>query len=85
MSVTGTYRLALSLSLSLSIYIYIYIIPGIVEGTEIKLMPTIFTSLRRVLIAGVAEGFNLLGLLDSKYGVAKIIGYVDIYLPVDTV
>jgi len=84
-SVTGTYRLALSLSLSLSIYIYIYIIPGIVEGTEIKLMPTIFTSLRRVLIAGVAEGFNLLGLLDSKYGVAKIIGYVDIYLPVDTV
>ena len=48
-------------------------------------MPTIFTSLRRVLIAGVAEGFNLLGLLDSKYGGNKIIGYVDIYLPVDKV
>jgi len=64
--------------------LYIYIIPGIVE-TEVKLMPTIFTSLRRVLIAGVAEGFNLLGLLDSKYGGNKIIGYVDIYLPVDTV
>jgi len=77
--------LSLSLSIYIYIYIYIYIIPGIVEGTEIKLMPTIFTSLRRVLIAGVAEGFNLLGLLDSKYGVAKIIGYVDIYLPVDTV